>query len=397
MEDLVRAKEVAEAASRTKSQFLANMSHEIRTPLNGVLGMAQVMALDPLTDVQRERIDIIRSSGQGLLSLLNDLLDLSKVEAGKLDLESTEFDIDKVVLLACNPFTAVARTKGIELSWKIEDEARGVWVGDPERLRQIISNLVSNAVKFTRQGGVSVHVRRDGDDLSITVADTGIGVPKAKIPLLFEKFSQADTSTTREFGGTGLGLSISLELARLMNGAIDCKSKEGVGTTFTVKLALPYLRGPDLAQAAAPDAVEKEEVEGERSLRILAAEDNPTNQVVLRAFLQAVGVDLVMVENGAQAVEASAAGGFDLILMDIQMPVMDGITATHAIREREAGKGGRRVPIIALTANAMSHQVSEYLSAGMAGHVAKPIEASLLYAAINDVLEAQGADGAEAA
>lgn len=383
--ELVEARDAAEAANTAKSQFLANMSHEIRTPLNAVLGMTQVMAREPLDDAQRERLDVIRTSGQGLLALLNDLLDLSKIEAARLELEAVEFDLGQVVSSACNSFSALADARGLSLQLNVADGAQGVWLGDSTRVRQIVANLVSNAVKFTPEGAVSVHARADSRGLEIEVRDTGVGIPPEKLPLLFEKFSQADASVTRRFGGTGLGLAISRQLAELMGGGITVESVPGQGSAFLVVLPLRRLRDCDPVRAVCAASQEVQTVEG-RAVRILAAEDNATNQLVLRALLEPLEVDVTMVDDGAAAVAAWSAQPFDLVLMDIQMPVMDGVTAMRRIRELERQQGRSRAPIVALTANAMTHQMDTYLEAGMSAHVAKPIEAEQLYATIMGLL-----------
>jgi signal transduction histidine kinase/AmiR/NasT family two-component response regulator len=390
MEALVIARDDAEAANVQKSQFLANMSHEIRTPLNGVLAMAQVMAIGDLTDQQRERVEVIRSSGEALLTILNDILDVSKIEAGKLELEIVEFDFDSLVRTAVDGFTAVAQSKGVELILEIEPAATGSRLGDPARLRQIVSNLVSNAVKFTQNGSVRVRIEGVGPDgaegLRLAVSDTGIGIPEEKLPLLFQKFTQLDASTTRRFGGTGLGLSICQELTAKMDGVIWAESRPGEGTTFYVELPLPRAVAMDDKSSAQT----LPEDQG-RPLRILAAEDNPTNQVVLSTILDIFGAEVQIVENGRLVVEAWADGDHDLILMDIQMPEMDGIAATREIRKAEADSGRIRTPIIALSANAMAHQVKEYMAAGMDGHVSKPIELDKLHAALEAALAARQA------
>jgi signal transduction histidine kinase len=385
MDEIVEARDAAEGANRAKSEFVANMSHEIRTPLNAVLGMAQVMAKDPLEPGQRERLDVIRSAGKGLLALLNDLLDLSKIEAEKLELERVEFDLKTCVKAACDPFSALAMTRGTELHVDLADAAAGMWEGDPNRVRQILSNLVSNAVKFTHEGEVRVTVERDREGLSLRVRDTGVGIAPEKLPLLFEKFTQADTSITRNFGGTGLGLAISRKLALLMGGELTIESELGRGSTFTARLPLARLRdSAPLAPVGLDDTTGPAVPEG--ALRILAAEDNATNQLVLRAMLEPLDIELTLVGNGAEAVDAWSTDRFDLILMDVQMPVMDGVSASRRIRELECELARSATPIIALTANAMNHQVDAYIEAGMTSHVAKPIEAELLYQEINRVL-----------
>ncbi|MDB5437075.1 MAG: sensor histidine kinase/response regulator [Phenylobacterium sp.] len=392
---LVQAKDEAESATRAKSAFLATMSHEIRTPLNGVLGMAQAMAMSELADYQRERLDVIRQSGESLLAILNDVLDLSKIEAGKLELEQAEFDITELSRGALGAFEATAQAKGLSFELKVERGARGVYRGDSVRLRQILYNLVSNALKFTETGGVKVAVTRRARQLVLSVSDTGIGVAPGKLVNLFQKFEQADASTTRRYGGTGLGLAICRDLAELMGGAIRAESKLGAGATFTVELPLRRIAAAP-AKAARPAIEPMAQVEGV-ALRVLAAEDNGMNQLVLKTLLEQVGVEPVMVANGREAVAAWAREPWDLILMDVQMPEMDGPTATGVIRARERAEGRARTPIVALTANAMAHQVVEYRQAGMDDFVAKPIEAARLYAVIQSALDAAADGGAAAA
>jgi signal transduction histidine kinase/AmiR/NasT family two-component response regulator len=380
---LVQAKEEAEAANKAKSAFLATMSHEIRTPLNGVLGMAQAMAMGELTDQQRGRLDVIRQSGESLLAILNDVLDLSKIEAGKLELEQAEFDISDLAKGAHATFAAIAENKGLKFRLKVEPAARGTYLGDSVRVRQILYNLVSNALKFTDKGEVNVTVGRRRGVLRLSVKDTGIGVPPEKLANLFQKFEQADASMTRRYGGTGLGLAICRDLAQLMGGAIGAESTPGEGSTFWVTLKAPQLLRPE---GASPKAPVMRMRASSRPLHVLAAEDNEMNQLVLKTLLGQVGIEPVMVRTGREAVEAWATDVWDLILMDVQMPEMDGPSATAVIRSREATLGRARTPIVALTANAMDHHMREYREAGMDGFVAKPIEAVRLFAAIQDAV-----------
>jgi len=393
MQELVEARDAANAANVLKTQFLANMSHEIRTPLNGVLAMAEVMAMGDLATVQRERLEVIRQSGGLLLSVLNDVLDLSKIEAGKLAILVDDFDLESAIRPAVGGFEAMAATKGLDFNLAVAPEARGWWRGDADRIRQIVGNLLSNAVKFTPKGSVTAvfDLSPETGALRLVVRDTGVGIAPEKLPALFEKFTQADNSATRRFGGTGLGLAICRELTQMMGGSIDVESLEGQGSVFTVELPLP--RGHATSDAVA-DAVHASR---EVNLRLLAAEDNPTNQHVLAAVMDSLGIDIDIVGDGRQAVDAWKVGGYDLILMDIQMPVMDGIDAAREIRQLEAADGRRRTPIVALTANALTFQVDEYLAAGMDDHVAKPIEIAKLYEAISGALTAAATGGAQRA
>ena len=391
---LQRARDEAHAASDPKSASLATMSHEIRTPLNGVLGMAQAMTRDELSPIQRERLTVIRQAGETLLALLNDLLDLSRIEAGKLELEDGAIDLEQMLRGVQATFTTLASEKDVSLTVQLADVARGAWRGDPTRVRQILYNLVSNAVKFTAVGEVSVKVAFEAPHLVFEVADTGPGIPADRLGALFQKFVQADTSTTRRYGGSGLGLSICRQLSQMMGGEVEARSTVGVGSIFTVRL--PLARS---AEVAAPRPVPADAGpdldlgDGAAVLQILAAEDNPMNQLVLKTLLAQVGVVVECVSDGRQAVEAWANGQWDVILMDVQMPVMGGPEAAREIRAREAREHRRRTPIIALTANAMEHHRAEYIEAGMDALVPKPLEMERLIQALRTVLEAQEADG----
>ena len=416
--ELVEARDAAEAANLAKSQFLANMSHEIRTPLNGVLAMAQILARSPLEPGQREQVDVIHQSGETLLSLLNDILDVSKIEAGKLELEVADFEVGAVVRAAARGFAAVAERKGLRL--EVQAAADDVRRGDSARLRQILNNFLSNALKFTEAGVVRLRVEGQGEGgaegLRLTVSDTGMGIATDKLPLLFQKFTQLDASTTRRFGGTGLGLAICRELSELMGGQVSVESRPGEGSSFTVVLPLPRVASapaapaetadepaasavatlPDEGEAVRPQAEPAEPVAERAALRVLAAEDNPTNQLVLSTVMQIFGVELTLAADGIEAVDAWRDGAFDVILMDIQMPRLDGVAATRRIRAEEAASGRPRIPILALSANALTHQVEAYLAAGMDGHVAKPIELPKLQAALEQVLASADAVSAAA-
>jgi len=396
MAELVRARDDANAANVLKSHFLANMSHEIRTPLNGVLAMTEVMAMGELSAAQRERLSVIRESGGLLLSVLNDVLDLSKIEAGRLDLMERDFDLASLALSVRESYATQARAKNLEFGVFVAPEALGSWRGDADRLRQILGNLVSNALKFTLEGSVSVRFASadDGSGLRVDVVDTGIGIDAETLPRLFDKFVQADSSTTRRFGGSGLGLSICNELATLMGGGVHVQSRPGQGSTFTVVVAMP--RGEAVVPARV-EAAPPPPIESERRLRVLAADDNPTNQKVIAAVLAPLGAEVELVADGAACVEAWKRGGHDIVLMDIHMPVMDGVEAARTIRSLEISEKRKRIPIVAVTANALVHQVEGYMAAGMDGHVAKPIEVTKLYDAIETAVAAARRDGSKVA
>ena len=363
------------------------MSHEIRTPLNGVLGMAQALAATDLTEMQRQRLSVIQTSGSVLLELLNDILDLAKIEAGKLEVEQTTFSLASVAKDVHSVFCAVAEAKGLELSLQIAPGARGLYCGDPTRIRQLLTNFVSNAVKFTAVGGVEISIDDAGGEVWMQVCDTGIGIPADRIGRLFVKFEQVDASTTRRFGGTGLGLSICRDLAQLMGGDLKVESALGKGSTFTVRLPLPH--AIDCDGAVAEERLERAPAASSAvaDLHVLAAEDNPTNQLVLKTLLAELGMAVTIVEDGAQAVLAWHSTNFDLILMDMQMPVMDGLTATQQIRAAEAELGRAAVPIIALTADVMAHHVKSYEAVGVTAVVVKPLQLGELIGTLSEVFE----------
>jgi PAS domain S-box-containing protein len=372
--ELYLSKARAEEASRTKSMFLANMSHEIRTPLNGVLGMAEVLE-GALTDPEHKRmIGTIRKSGETLLNILNDILDMSKIEAGKLEMEDVPFSPVDLAERVEDLHRLRAEEKDLDFEVLVSTGAETRRKGDPFRVQQILHNLVSNAIKFTDRGEVAVEVSgRAGKPLTIEVRDTGIGMSQQEIERLHEEFRQADSSVTRRFGGTGLGMAITRTLVQRMGGEIAVQSAPGAGTTVRVTLPLPVTdAAPDVA-GPAPAAADQGRLDG---LRILAADDNGTNRSVLELMLTRSGAQVTTVVDGLQAVNAWEPGKYDAVLLDIAMPVMDGKGALEAIRAMEAASGSGRVPIIAVTANAMSHQIVEYLIWGFDSCVSKPLTMS---------------------
>ncbi len=359
-------------ASAAKSAFLANVSHEIRTPLNGILGLAQAVSADQLAPEQAERMEVLKRSGMGLLAILNDLLDLAKIEAGRMTIEAAPFSPEEVMTASRNAIWAAAEAKGITVETVIDPSARGIYQGDATRLRQIVDNLVSNSVKFTQAGSVHVFLTRSADRLVLTVKDTGIGMTPEAASRIFSRFEQADSSTTRRFGGTGLGLSICAELVKAMKGEITVSSAVGKGSTFVVTLPLERLSDGHVEPLPKPEG---QVLFNGPPLRVLAAEDHPVNQLVLKTLLAQLGINITLVGDGAQVVQRYQDSDWDIVLMDVQMPVMDGVTATRAIRAFEQDHNRKATPVIALTANNMAHQIEEYRKAGFSGHVPKPIDA----------------------
>ncbi|WP_421932177.1 PAS domain S-box protein [Phenylobacterium sp.] len=391
--ELQQARAVAESASRTKSDFLASMSHEIRTPMNAIMGIADLLAKTSLTAEQDKYVQIFRRAGDNLLNLINDILDLSKVEASQLELEQTGFRLNDHLEKVIEIVAGRAQEKGLTLDWVIASDVHLDLVGDPTRLRQVLLNLLGNAIKFTETGGVSLRVELDTESSSPTalrfvVTDTGIGIPQDKLGRVFERFTQADSSTTRRFGGSGLGLTICKRLVELMGGRIWAQSEMGTGSVFTFTAPLEVwadVDRPVLEQAG----------EGTQAplppLRILLAEDSPDNCTITLAYLEDTPYQVEIAENGAVACEMFAAARYDLVLMDRQMPVMDGLAATRTMRAFELANGRAPTPIVALTAAALKGDRETCLAAGCTAFLTKPIKQDVLLRAIREQAPAAAA------
>ncbi len=377
-ESLVSAREAALDASRAKSQFLANMSHEIRTPLNGVIGLLGLILDEELKPEIRETVDTALQSAVHLLAIINDILDLSKIEAGKLTIERASFALAPSLRDALKPFELKARAQGLNFTLEISPELPDWIAGDSVRFRQIIVNLVGNALKFTASGAVSIraYLRREEGAamLAVSVTDTGIGVAPDKVRQIFDAFTQADESMTRRFGGTGLGLTICRQLVELMGGRLWVESQQGAGSTFSFELPLLRAEPDQTSERIAPSGA----VGPIRKLRVLVAEDNKVNQRVVQGLLERMGHDSVVVADGVDAVSAVASERFDVVLMDVQMPTMDGLAAAREIRRVEASSLGPRTPIVALTAHAMDGDAQRCLDAGMDAYLTKPIVRKIL-------------------
>ncbi|ATC32795.1 hybrid sensor histidine kinase/response regulator [Caulobacter vibrioides] len=371
----------AETANRAKTEFLATMSHEIRTPLNGVLGMAQIMGSGPLAPDQRQRLETISASGRSLLGLINTILDVSRIEDGKMEIIAAPFDLSAQMDTLRQLYGGLAREKGLDFVLQVTPAAASWRLGDVERLRQVLSNLIANAIKFTDTGAVHVTVDGDDDNIIARVVDTGVGIPEALRDRLFVKFAQLDSSTTRRVGGSGLGLAICKALAELMGGDIKFSAPAEGGACFTLQVPMARAAAPSTTPAALEGAAVQTRFDAPP--RILVADDNQTNRLVLLTLLSHLGVQAQSAVDGREAVAMWRREHWDAILMDIHMPEMDGLEACQTIRASEHLEGRSRTPIIAVTASVLTHERSRYVHAGMDDVVPKPVEVQTLIAALS--------------
>jgi signal transduction histidine kinase/CheY-like chemotaxis protein len=382
---LEEARKLAEKASKAKSEFLANMSHEIRTPMNAVIGLTQILTLSqPLTQKQQQYVDTLKTSAESLLALITDLLDISKIENDVVTLDNIPFDMQQLVNEAVSILSVKAQEKHIGLTLDFDASLKGEFVGDPTRIRQILLNLISNAVKFTEEGGVNVTVRQQYGHSPqqsiaiISIADSGIGIETDKLESIFSKFSQADNTVTRKYGGTGLGLAITKSLIELMGGEISVLSEIGKGSTFIVKL--PLARPADMETILTHEQMPDEPLRNVEDPKgtILLVEDYQPNILVATTILESLNYDYGIAMNGEEAVKKRFSQPFDLVLMDVQMPLLDGYRATRMIRERENAEGMAPVPIIGITAFAMAGDKEKCLASGMDDYISKPFNLDVL-------------------